>query len=191
MTASLPPDANHHEADWDALRALMGKQPLEAPPPQVREQLLQHVKTMRPALFSPPPDLKAWGSLLALWVFVFMTWLIAPGPALSWECEHLDIVQFVVYRQSGADWVEVAVIPALPGGEEYTLTDAYYFPLSLQVVYSVVALDVNGMVLDRATTTLSAWSLWFNYVALILFSASFALFVVNWLHWRDLRRLGA
>lgn len=175
--------------DLDVLRDLIVQQPSQSPPPEVRERLLQQVKALRPALFSPPADLCVWGALFAVWLFIILAWLVPPSPLLRWESEHPAVTEFVVYRQVEAAWVPVSTVPAQ--AVEYEFAEKFYLPLRPEVTYRILALDGTGQELDRVTATLPAWPTWLSFFALMAFSVSVAIFVVNWLHWRDLRRLGA
>lgn len=177
------------ERDLDMLRTLIAQQPPQSPPPEVRERLLQQVKALRPALFSPPADLRVWGALFAVWLFIALTWLVPPGPLLRWESEQPAVTDFVVYRQAETAWVPVSTVPAQ--AVEYEFAERFYVPLRPEVTYLIVALDGNGQELDRVTATVPAWPTWLSLFALMAFSVSAAIFVVDWLHWRDLRRLGA
>lgn len=177
------------DRDLAVLRNVIVQQPPQSPPPEVRERLLQQVKRLRPALFAPPLNLRVWGALLAVWLFIILNWLMPAGPLLRWESEHPMVTAFVVYRQTPNEWTLVGTLPAQ--AVEYEFTERFYLPLRPAVTYLIVALDVNGQELDRVTATLPAWPTWLSVFALGAFSLSAATFVVNWFHWRDLQRLGA
>lgn len=173
----------------DALRDWIVQQPPQAPPEEVRVQLLQRVKTLRPALFSPPLALRVWGAFLALWVFMLLAWLAPPGPMLSWESEHPQVADFLIYRGMGETWQLILDVPSTMDWGSYEVVDAYYLPLHTTVSYLIVARDMDGHELDRVSTALPAWPVWFQLFAFLAFSLSFAAFMVTWLHWRDLHHL--
>lgn len=175
--------------DLNVLRDLIVQQPHQSPPPEVRERLLQQVKALRPALFSPPTALRVWGVLFAVWLFIALVWLVPPGPLLRWESEQPAVTEFVIYRRTETAWVLVSTVPAQ--AVEYEFAERFYIPLCPDVTYLILALDANGQELDRVTVTMPAWPTWLTLFALGAFSLSAATFVVNWLHWRDLRHLGA
>jgi len=179
------------DTEWEPVRDWVQHQPPHTPPETVRVELMQRVKALRPALFSPPLALKIWGTFLALWIFGLLAWLWTPGPSLSWTCEPPCGVGFVIYRQVGADFLPIGYVPVDPdkGGGSYTFVDAYYLPRQATLTYLVAVQELNGVEADRVIATLPAWPVWLEYGARILFSLSGAAFVVNWLHWRSLHHV--
>ncbi len=176
------------DTEWEPVRDWVQRQPPYTPPETVRVELIQRVKALRPALFSPPLALKIWGAFLALWIFALLAWLWTPGPGLSWTCEPPCGVGFMIYRQAGPDFLPVGYVSADPESKDgtYTFVDAYHLPYHATLTYLIVVLEQNGTAAERVMATLPAWPVWLEYVARILFSLSAAAFVVNWLHWRSL-----
>ncbi len=177
------------DTEWEDLRQFFQHQAPATPPETVREQLLQRVKNLRPALLSPPLTLKIWGAFLALWLFAVLAWLWPPGPALTWTCEVANGQGFVIYRQTNAGLHPVGYVPISDdeGHASYEFVEAYHVPLQLRETYVIAALEPSGAEVDRIAVPLSAWLIWLDYAARIFFSFSAAAFVVNWLHWRDVQ----
>jgi len=144
------PQAAAELADWQRWQAALSGQPLYAPAPALRRQVLTrvHGAPARPLL-----PAWAWGAALAVVALALLWFAIRPGAVLQWSVTDGPMSAFRVYRApvGCADFVLLDELPARSDARQYTYVDVRLLPWQ-DYVYRVEGVGAVGAVTSPTVT---------------------------------------
>lgn len=144
------PQAAAELADWQRLQAALAGQPLRAPSPALRRQVLTRAHGAPARPFLPG---WAWGVALAVVALALLWFAVRPGVVLQWSVNDGPLSAFRVYRApvGSGDFVLLDELPARPDARQYTYVDARLLPWQ-DYVYRVEGVGQAGALSSPAIT---------------------------------------
>ncbi len=165
--------ARHPEAyaEVEALRALhraVAAQPTITPPKEVWNRLRAHVG--RQQMGWPRWLVWAWGSVLAVGIFLLLWALVQPGIVLRWQVNSTDPAVVRVWRVVGeGDLVPLAMISLSPNQRVGAFVDSLVRPWKTYT-YRVEVWDKRGQLAWGRTVVAPARGVWLYLASIAIIS---------------------